>query len=199
MPAPIVPSGFGSPDAAGLTSDPGMIVEVYDLGFGAPSTLTGTGDVDFSTDWGETGFGSPLWILDLSVSPEEVRDDGGTVIDVVAASWPYTGPHTVTLIDADGTETPCYGLELGEGADYYVCRPSEQTRLRFASPRLAPGTYTVRIQWLSDTLHTTELDDALVVVYRSRFPSVYEVKARFQPGPFSVGQRHLGSDRLLGS
>lgn len=197
MPPPIVPSGFGSPDAAGLTSDPGMIVDTYDFGFGSPDTIIGL--IDLSTDYGDSGFGSPLWLLDFTADPATVRDDGGTVMTLTALDWPYEGDHTVTLIDGAGTETPCYGLTLGEGEDYYRCIPEARTRLRFASPRLAPGTYTIRVEWLSDTLHTTEVADALEVVYRARFPSVYEVKSRFQPGPFDVGLRVLAGDRPLGA
>lgn len=196
MPPPVTPLGYGSPSST--DEDPGLVITAYDAGYGSPDTLDEAGAIDMTETWGDSGYGSPLWILDLAVTPITAADNGGHILTITTIEWPYTGDHNVTLIDQQGEEYPCYGLILGEGDSAAVCRPSG-SKLRCATPRLPVGIYTVRVEWLDDTLSTIDMVDALEIVYRQRFPAVYELRSRFQPGAYDVGIRALASERVLGA
>lgn len=197
MSGPVIPQGYGSPDA--FDENGGYSVETYDLGFGSPEALGEAGAVDLSTSWGDSGYGAPLYVLDLEIDPTVVPNNGGTVLTITVIEWPFLGDHTVTMIDQLGNETPCHGLRPGEGEDAPLCRPVSSSVMRCGVPRLAVGLYTVRVSWLSEALHTVDLVDALEVVYHQHFPETYVVRSRFQAGAYDVGVRAISGERIQGA
>jgi len=180
--------GFGSP-----SSIPGSSQTVHDWGFGSPTpALLDASRID-------TGFGSPFGSevapqVDLA-DGQAIPDDGGTVINLTA-NWMEEGPYSVRLLDAESTlfpvATDCYSAVPGQGNVCYT--DAAKGVLKFSTPRLPVGIYSIRLQWGAGNEVT--LSNALTVVRRNRSINTVRIRTRY-PKVYVTGPRSIRGEKVL--
>lgn len=188
--------GYGAPSAIPA---PDYAAEAFDWGYGDPSALAPFAwDLSLAAEQ-DAGYGSPLLLLILAPvgGAFVVRDDGGTILKL-AASWPGPGPYRVEVIDATGFARVCHGLVPGEATEYpLVFAGAGNAAVRFALPPLPVGTHDLRVTWDAGAQESV-LEDGLVVVHRTRHPSVYRQRRGFPSSVYGpAGARTVRDEALL--
>lgn len=196
--------GHGAPSGSGSEADvPGYQAGAFDWGFGSPSGLPPWVWDPTDPDELDSGFGSKFIILTVEIpaDTDTARDTGGEILLLTSQDgWPNHGPFHVVAIDENLVEVACYGLRGGDelsAADCYTDRSG--LNLRCGLPMLAPGLYTIKVNWLDGGIQTGTAASQLEVVYRTRHHETYRLRAMFPETVYTViGPNRPDAEPLLG-
>ena len=209
--------GFGEPSGVSPDKSLGPVgnelpvyADHFAWGFGDPVLSTWVNEIDW-------GFGDPETLTDdgiLWVSPNELPDDGGEIITLLA-QWPEIGPYTVKCIQTHtGQQFPeataplpfCNSPVPGQGEKCFtnivettqggVIIPAPGSKLRFVLPILPPGIYDIELT-PPNGANKIYLYKAMEIIWSNRATQVYMIKNRW-PNFFSAGQRTMRYEDFLG-
>lgn len=170
-------SGFGSP--SGFGSQP-----PYDWGFGTRTPASW----DEATS--DSGFGArALQLVLAGVLPSAAIASGGEII-LLRGDFTLSGVYVARFIDADGNDRGTgFSGRPGEGNQL---RPNGALdELQLVPPPLAPGTYSIQLEWGAGLI--VLLEGVLRVLAPPRASATYRLRRRF-PLTYRTGPRSVRAE-----